>query len=147
MNGDVDGWWPEVLGMLRDRVWLIHARVGYEEGPQVPDPAAPEYAGEVKCHMGWWEAIMKVQRVGTLSDLAAARKRRKKACISISGRLHSLSRKQARLIADPGWVIIGGAVPTPAGDDCPEEDLQCRARARAVAVPAEHAKHWHDAHP
>jgi hypothetical protein len=25
----------------------------------VPDPSAPEYAAEVKCHMGWWEDIMK----------------------------------------------------------------------------------------
>ena len=62
MNGQVDGWWDEVLGMLQDRCWLIHARVGYEEGPQVPDPAAPEYAAEVKCHMGWWESIMTVCR-------------------------------------------------------------------------------------
>lgn len=61
MNGDVDGWWPEVLDMLKSRCLLIHARVGYEEGPQVPDPAAPEYSAEVKCHMGWWEAIMKAQ--------------------------------------------------------------------------------------
>lgn len=63
MNGEVDGWWPEVLGMLKERVWLIHARVGYEEGPQVPDPAAAEYAAEVKCHLGWWEAIMKAMIV------------------------------------------------------------------------------------
>ena len=33
MNGEVDGWWPEVLEMLKQRCWLIHARVGYEEGP------------------------------------------------------------------------------------------------------------------
>lgn len=58
MNGD-DGWWGEVLGMLKNHCWLIHARVGYDEGPQVPDPAAPEFSAEVKCHMGWWEEIMK----------------------------------------------------------------------------------------
>jgi len=62
MNGDdVDqGWWPEVLGMLKDRVHLIHARVGYEEGPQVPNPASPEYAAEMKCHLeNYWTPIMK----------------------------------------------------------------------------------------
>jgi len=32
-NGDVDGWWPEVLDMLKNNCWLIHARVGYGEGP------------------------------------------------------------------------------------------------------------------
>ena len=63
MNGDVDGWWGEVLLMLKSRCILIHARVGYEEGPQVPDPAAPEYSAEVACHMGWWEAIMKAMIV------------------------------------------------------------------------------------
>ena len=59
MNGDVDGWWGEVLAMIEARCWLIHARVGYNEGPQVPDPAAKEYATQVSCHMGWWEAIMR----------------------------------------------------------------------------------------
>ena len=32
-NGDVDAWWPEILDMLKNNVWLIHARVGYGEGP------------------------------------------------------------------------------------------------------------------
>lgn len=28
----------------------IHARVGYEQGPQVPDPRAPEYKNHLKAH-------------------------------------------------------------------------------------------------
>lgn len=36
----------------------IHARVGYAQGPQVPDPAAPEYEKELKRHTGWWQQIV-----------------------------------------------------------------------------------------
>lgn len=35
----------------------IHGRVGYDQGPQVPDPEAPEYAHFVKAHQRWWELI------------------------------------------------------------------------------------------
>lgn len=36
----------------------IHARVGYAQGPQVPDPAAPEYANELRRHTQWWQQIV-----------------------------------------------------------------------------------------
>jgi hypothetical protein len=39
----------------------VHARVGYEEGPQVPDPRAPEYAAQVQAHEAWWDIIWKAQ--------------------------------------------------------------------------------------
>lgn len=35
----------------------IHARVGYDQGPQVPHPAAPEYASALISHQRCWEAI------------------------------------------------------------------------------------------
>ncbi|GLV55235.1 hypothetical protein KDH_20820 [Dictyobacter sp. S3.2.2.5] len=35
----------------------LHARVGYEEGPQVPDPRAPEYLPYVEAHERWWSII------------------------------------------------------------------------------------------
>lgn len=35
----------------------IHARVGYAQGPQVPDPAAPGYKNELRRHTGWWQQI------------------------------------------------------------------------------------------
>jgi sugar phosphate isomerase/epimerase len=35
----------------------IHGRVGYEEGPQVSDPRAPEWAAHVEAHETWWKAI------------------------------------------------------------------------------------------
>lgn len=39
----------------------IHARVGYEEGPQVPEPRAPEYANHLAAHERWWDLIWEAQ--------------------------------------------------------------------------------------
>jgi hypothetical protein len=36
----------------------IHTRVGYTQGPQVPDPRAPEYQEELKAHTAWWRKII-----------------------------------------------------------------------------------------
>ena len=40
----------------------IHARVGFAEGPQVPNPAAPERKNEVKAHLDIWEKIIRSQK-------------------------------------------------------------------------------------
>lgn len=40
----------------------IHARVGYEEGPQVPDPRAPEYHRHLAAHERWWQMIWDAQQ-------------------------------------------------------------------------------------
>lgn len=40
----------------------IHARVGFEEGPQVPDPRAPEWKYAVDRFLSWWDRIIE-QRV------------------------------------------------------------------------------------
>ena len=36
----------------------IHARIGYEEGPQVNDPRAPEWQETVELYLGWWDQII-----------------------------------------------------------------------------------------
>jgi sugar phosphate isomerase/epimerase len=36
----------------------IHARVGYAEGPQIPDPRAPEWQHAVERHLGLWQQII-----------------------------------------------------------------------------------------
>ena len=36
----------------------IHARVGYEEGPQVPDPRAKEWEKHLKIYTEWWQRIV-----------------------------------------------------------------------------------------
>jgi sugar phosphate isomerase/epimerase len=35
----------------------VHARVGYAQGPQVPDPRAPEHAADLAAHERWWIRI------------------------------------------------------------------------------------------
>lgn len=49
----------EALDLANQRAIHIHARVGYEEGPQVPDPAAPEYAPQRAWHERQWSQIYK----------------------------------------------------------------------------------------
>ena len=40
----------------------LHARVGYEEGPQVPDPSAPESRRHLEAHEAWWRMIWDEQK-------------------------------------------------------------------------------------
>jgi sugar phosphate isomerase/epimerase len=46
--------------ILRSR--HIHARVGFEQGPQVPDPRAPEWQYAVSKFQGWWDEIISINR-------------------------------------------------------------------------------------
>ena len=52
----------EVLRRCAVRCRHLHARVGYEQGPQVPDPRAPEYEAHVSAHERWWQMIWEAQR-------------------------------------------------------------------------------------
>ena len=45
----------EILQLAADHCHHLHARVGYEEGPQVSDPRAPEWARHLAAHEKWWE--------------------------------------------------------------------------------------------
>ena len=40
------------------RADYVHARVGYAEGPQIPDPRAPEWEYAVKRHLQLWQDII-----------------------------------------------------------------------------------------
>lgn len=40
----------------------IHARVGYEQGPQVPDPRLPEWRYALDKFAGWWDEIVAVHK-------------------------------------------------------------------------------------
>jgi hypothetical protein len=46
----------------------LHARVGFEEGPQVPDPAAPEYATHLHAHESWWDQVWQSQQARGMAD-------------------------------------------------------------------------------
>ncbi len=52
----------EIIQQIAEHTLHIHARVGYEEGPQVPDPRAPEFAPHLKAHEVWWDLIWSTQR-------------------------------------------------------------------------------------
>lgn len=51
----------ETIKKLAPHAHHVHARVGYDQGPQVPNPAAPEYQSELKAHQSWWEIIWQSQ--------------------------------------------------------------------------------------
>lgn len=51
----------ELLKEVLDKSRHIHARVGYAEGPQVNDPAAPEWKMAVDRHLDIWEKVIKKQ--------------------------------------------------------------------------------------
>ena len=54
---DTDSEWESILQLVAARTDLIHARVGYGEGPQIPHPGLEEYEFEVKTHFKWWDTI------------------------------------------------------------------------------------------
>ncbi len=51
----------EAIRLAAKNTWHIHARVGHPEGPQVPDPRAPEYADSVAHHEKWWDLVWDFQ--------------------------------------------------------------------------------------
>merc|ERR1719247_3989333 len=55
---------PDLTQVIEDiapQVYHVHCRVGYDHGPQVPDPRAPEWIGYMEGHERWWDAIWKAQ--------------------------------------------------------------------------------------
>ncbi len=45
-----------------DRVHHVQARAGYDQGPQVPHPAAPEYQAALQFQQRFWQQIWQSQR-------------------------------------------------------------------------------------
>jgi sugar phosphate isomerase/epimerase len=68
INADFSHWCVVTESMLEDhdealtiaarRAIHIHGRVGYENGPQVPDPRVPEWENRVRKHELWWDKII-----------------------------------------------------------------------------------------
>lgn len=52
----------EIIQQVAEHTVHLHARVGYEQGPQVPDPRAPEYADHLNAHEHWWDLVWKAQQ-------------------------------------------------------------------------------------
>jgi sugar phosphate isomerase/epimerase len=53
---------PENLDLAITHSGYIHARVGYAEGPQIPDPRAPEWKHAVDTHLKLWQRIVDVHK-------------------------------------------------------------------------------------
>lgn len=51
-----------ILELAISRADHIHARVGYPEGPQVPDPRAVEWQAAVGIHLAWWDKVLALKR-------------------------------------------------------------------------------------
>ncbi len=51
-----------VVETVAPRVHHVHCRVGYDHGPQVPDPRAPEWIPYTEGFERWWDAIWAAQR-------------------------------------------------------------------------------------
>ena len=49
---------PDRVNRTITRSYHLHARVGYEEGPQITDPRAPEWQTTVEVHLRWWQQLV-----------------------------------------------------------------------------------------
>jgi len=58
----------DVINAIAPNAFHVHARVGYDQGPQVPHPAAPEYAHCLRAHQNWWEIIWRAQHLNGFSN-------------------------------------------------------------------------------
>ena len=53
---------PDAVEEAIRRARHIHARVGFEEGPQIPDPRAPEWQHALDHFFGWWDRMVAARR-------------------------------------------------------------------------------------
>lgn len=53
---------PDTIDLSISRAIHIHARVGHEEGPQVNDPRAPEWADHLAKHLALWKRIVSARQ-------------------------------------------------------------------------------------
>lgn len=59
-ESDLSSRW-ELLEKMAPRCRHVHARVGFAEGPQVPHPMAPEWAGLCGIYLKFWKMIAKAR--------------------------------------------------------------------------------------
>ena len=52
----------ESVSLAISRTDHIHARVGFGEGPQVPNPLAPEWKVALQRHLSWWDTVVERAR-------------------------------------------------------------------------------------
>jgi len=52
----------EAISLAIDRCFHIHARVGYSQGAQVPDPRDPLWKEALDTHVAWWKMVVAVKK-------------------------------------------------------------------------------------
>ena len=52
----------DIIELAAEHAFHLHCRVGHEQGPQVSDPRAPEWAAHLQTHERWWHKVWQSQR-------------------------------------------------------------------------------------
>lgn len=52
----------DMVNLALSRTDHIHARIGFPEGPQIPDPRAPEWKLALDKHVTWWQQVVNFRR-------------------------------------------------------------------------------------
>lgn len=61
-----------VLHVVAGAAIHVDARVGFEEGPQVPDPREERYAAHLQAFEGWWDTVWEARRSAGAEALVMA---------------------------------------------------------------------------
>ncbi|MDP4198550.1 MAG: TIM barrel protein [Bacteroidota bacterium] len=59
----------QAIAIAAERSIHVHGRVGYENGPQVPDPRVPEWERCVTRHEAWWNLAIVAHRLRGEAEL------------------------------------------------------------------------------
>ena len=60
-DDSLDPAWASLMSALAKQCYYIHSRVGWSQGPQCAQPAAPEFKAEVAAFERWWGDIIRAQ--------------------------------------------------------------------------------------
>jgi sugar phosphate isomerase/epimerase len=52
----------DAVDLAISRAHHIHSRVGFQEGPQINDPRAPEWTEILETHLNWWDQVAESHR-------------------------------------------------------------------------------------
>ncbi len=53
---------PEAMSLAVSRTDHIHSRVGFPEGPQIPDPRVPEWKEALNIHTDFWQQVVDARK-------------------------------------------------------------------------------------
>ena len=58
-----------ILNKIFPKIKHIHARIGFEQSPQVNDPFAPEWANYLDRYLSWWNQIIRIHEKRGLKEI------------------------------------------------------------------------------